>query len=408
VKANRYIWLLLWITSILNSQWNQQVSNTTRHLYGIDMINENTGFAVGEINTIRKTTNGGLNWLTIIPPYNYDYRDVSFLDINTGVITSGPGNLMIQTYNSGVSWVVRFPASDPERIQFIDSLVAYATAGFSVIKSIDGCINWTIVDTSVFLNAFNGLYFLNKDTGAVVGLRGLIRTTTNGGLSWTQRLMMLPVQFGDSTLTDVMFVNGLTGYACGNNGIVVKTINGGTNWTYLPTGVLSYLQGIYFNDANTGTIVGNTGRIMRTTNGGINWINQASPLNYPLWDVKFVNHDTGWIVGFNGLILKTTTGGWTSIKPISSVLPSQFNLYQNYPNPFNPSTNIGFQIPRSSFVKIVIYDLLGRVIAILVNEQLKSGTYEVEWNATNEPSGTFLYTIQADSYTETKKLVILK
>jgi hypothetical protein len=227
--------------------------------------------------------------------------------------------------------------------------------------------------------------------------------------------MMLPVQFGDSTLTDVMFVNSLTGYACGNNGIVVKTVNGGVNWTYLPTGVLSYLQGIYFNDANTGTVVGNTGRIMRTTNGGNNWVNQslAPPLNSPLWDVEFVSQDTGWIVGFNGIIVKTINGGFTLLEPISSNIPIYLNLYQNYPNPFNPVTKIKFDIPanvksRTSNVKVIVYDILGREIATLVNEQLKPGVYEASWDGSNYSSGVYFYSLVTEGFTQTKRMVLLK
>jgi len=102
------------------------------------------------------------------------------------------------------------------------------------------------------------------------------------------------------------------------------------------------------------------------------------------------------------------------IKPISSLVPDKFNLYQNYPNPFNPSTKIKFSVPlnkggdRGLSVTLAIYDLLGREVAVLVNEQLVPGTYEVQWNASNNTSGVYFYRLMAGSFIETKKMLLIK
>ncbi len=101
------------------------------------------------------------------------------------------------------------------------------------------------------------------------------------------------------------------------------------------------------------------------------------------------------------------------VKPISSEVPQHFELYQNYPNPFNPITKIKFSIPpvrqRHAFdVRLVIYDILGREVSVLVNEELKPGTYEVEWNASNYPSGVYFYKLISGVYSETRKMVLIK
>ena len=96
------------------------------------------------------------------------------------------------------------------------------------------------------------------------------------------------------------------------------------------------------------------------------------------------------------------------IKQISSELPKDFQLSQNYPNPFNPSTKIKFSIPKSSYTKLIIYDLLGREVAILVNEELKPGTYEAVWDAENFASGIYFIRLSAGDYTETKKMVLIR
>jgi len=89
-------------------------------------------------------------------------------------------------------------------------------------------------------------------------------------------------------------------------------------------------------------------------------------------------------------------------------LPSNFTLSQNYPNPFNPVTKIKYSIPKTSFVNITVYDVLGREIKTLVNEEKTPGNYEVEFNASGLPSGVYFYRILAGSFSETKKLILLK
>ncbi|MEO8514912.1 MAG: T9SS type A sorting domain-containing protein, partial [Ignavibacteria bacterium] len=96
-------------------------------------------------------------------------------------------------------------------------------------------------------------------------------------------------------------------------------------------------------------------------------------------------------------------------------LPAEYSLSQNYPNPFNPSTKIKFSIPNTplSFgegqgVGLFIYNSLGQQITTLINQQLTPGTYEVEWDASNFPSGLYFYQLTSGEYSETKKMILLK
>jgi type IX secretion system substrate protein/beta-propeller repeat-containing protein len=103
---------------------------------------------------------------------------------------------------------------------------------------------------------------------------------------------------------------------------------------------------------------------------------------------------------------------FSGIQNASDVYPYTFKLYQNYPNPFNPTTKIKFDISPSPLeragVRLIIYDLLGREVATLVNETLKPGTYEVEWDGSIFASGVYLYSLITSEFTETKKLILLK
>ncbi|NOS86185.1 MAG: T9SS type A sorting domain-containing protein [Ignavibacteria bacterium] len=124
--------------------------------------------------------------------------------------------------------------------------------------------------------------------------------------------------------------------------------------------------------------------------------------------MQFLNDSIGYVVGAGGTILYTTDGGITFVNHTSSDIPNGYFLSQNYPNPFNPLTNIKFDIPKRSNVKISIYDILGKEISVLVNEELNPGIFEVNWDASNFPSGVYFYKIETEDYSESKKMVLLK
>jgi len=85
-----------------------------------------------------------------------------------------------------------------------------------------------------------------------------------------------------------------------------------------------------------------------------------------------------------------------------------YRLNQNYPNPFNPSTTISFSLSSRSFVSLKVFDLIGREVATMVSEEMQAGNYTRQWNASDLPSGIYFYRLQSGSFTETKKLILLK
>jgi hypothetical protein len=100
------------------------------------------------------------------------------------------------------------------------------------------------------------------------------------------------------------------------------------------------------------------------------------------------------------------------INPISvknlPVMPVSFSLEQNYPNPFNPSTTIRYSLPHSAYVKLFVYDILGRQVAALVDKKQDAGVYETLFNASLLPSGVYFYRLEIGTFTQTKKMIILK
>ncbi|HCY76051.1 MAG TPA: hypothetical protein DHV28_09030 [Ignavibacteriales bacterium] len=92
----------------------------------------------------------------------------------------------------------------------------------------------------------------------------------------------------------------------------------------------------------------------------------------------------------------------------NEILPNLFSLSQNYPNPFNPSTKIRYAISQTAFTSLKVYSILGEEVATLINEEKTSGIYEINFDATNLTSGTYIYRLQAGDYVETRKMILLK
>ncbi len=98
----------------------------------------------------------------------------------------------------------------------------------------------------------------------------------------------------------------------------------------------------------------------------------------------------------------------TGVNQISTEIPDKFELQQNYPNPFNPTTHFGFRIAEFGLVRLTVFDVLGKEVQLLVNEELQPGSYETEWDASAYPSGVYFYKLESGSFTETKKMVLIK
>lgn len=111
---------------------------------------------------------------------------------------------------------------------------------------------------------------------------------------------------------------------------------------------------------------------------------------------------------YNYIIDNWMTSMPTGIENESKIVPDQFALLQNYPNPFNPTTSITYNLPQRSNVTLKVYDILGNEISTLVNEQKEAGLYNVQFDAGKLSSGVYIYTIQANSFVESRKMILMK
>jgi type IX secretion system substrate protein/Kelch motif protein len=146
-----------------------------------------------------------------------------------------------------------------------------------------------------------------------------------------------------------------------------------------------------FNCANAG--IGSVGY-----SNGIWKLIIASGTQYP---------NSPWIIN-NTQILTDTLCGPVGVTQNNSEIPENYSLSQNYPNPFNPTTNISYNVPKGSYVKLIVYDWVGREVTFLVNEYSKAGTYDIEFDGSNLSSGVYFYRIETGGFNDTKKMILIK
>ena len=394
-------------------QWLQQSSGVSTGLVEVRFINQNTGWVCGNGGTILKTTNGGVNWLTQnsgVPTKSLG--DIFPIDENI-IYCVGWFETILKSTNGGNNWLaIRNGPNNMGKnylgVHFINSNTGWiAGQGFYVLKTTNGGITF---DSSFVPAIFYDVYFKDNLNGLISGETGSLYKSTNGGINWSQ----INVLGEAAEFFELTFI-GDTGWIAGwQNRKIYKTTNFGTSWDSLtrvtPSPDIWNATSLFFSSINTGWICGGAGNIWRTSNGGYNWFKQVTPSNLGYGGIYFVNDSIGWSLGNSGLIVHTISSGQiVGIGSIQNETPRKYSLSQNYPNPFNPVTNIKYQIAENNTsVKLTVFDITGKEIYALVDKIQNAGTYEVSFDGINLPSGVYFYTLKANGFSITKKMLMLK
>lgn len=175
-------------------------------------------------------------------------------------------------------------------------------------------------------------------------------------------------------------------------------------------------------------------QIKSSTDGGQNWVNLVTlngGLNGELvsctsppcgicvdWKFQKIALPVGTNrIQFNGISAWGTTlfldsicvkSNLIGVKKVENSIPKSYELFQNYPNPFNSSTKIEYDLPKSITIRLTVYNVLGKEVKTLVNEKQNAGSYQVEFDGGNLPSGVYFYKLTAGDFTAVRKLVLLK
>ncbi len=419
-----------------------------------------------------KTTNGGATWSPQNIGFTTGSfpKIIYFFDANDGICVGNPKDGYWEVYttsNGGTNWTrvpqSNFPPLSANEIQtfhfyssasnsfwfmFSDAIIEFG--GF--FRTTDRGQTWErkfinngVPALPVFKDPNNGLM------GRFVPNPQLFKTT-DGGDSFTQ---ILPYNLG--------FVGGFIAYAPGTPGGYMITSGNYPGFPTTPGSAYTLDNGITWNLCDN-TVTRGISDFASATTGWCGSDNDSvykyvgSPLPVELasfnstisgnsiqltWQTATETNNQGFEIYRNGSKIAFVEGKGTTTETqdysfvdknlqsgiynyrlnqldfdgtqevvgeltVYLTLPEQFSLEQNYPNPFNPSTTIKYSIPTSEFVSLKVYDVLGNEVATLVNEQKPAGSYEIDFNATDLSSGIYLYTLQAGSYTQTKKLILMK
>lgn len=441
-------------TKTTNGGINWSYYNSGVSIANFDMVNENFGVGTGGTGNLFKTTNGGLNWNNYFKSsFSYDFWEVRFSDENTGYAIP-KNDKILKTTNAGLNWIEMTSGSDRIcSIANVNGEICYAAESSygRIHKTTNGGINWTILPinasiifTIKFLNENTGfgvckygkffktidggmtwfykdslqniesgaIDFIDENTGMIGGIR--LYKTTNGGMNWEEIIIgkrVNDIKFVTDKIVFLITNSNYNGYEY--PAYILKSTDGGNKWDSTRISA-SWPNTIQFPEQNTGYVQGND-RMYKTTNQGVNWFEINSGYAYGLQSFDWINALTGYSVGNEGAILKTTDGGGapSTIPSIPEVIPEKFSLYQNYPNPVNPSTKIKFDLPSNGNqtnipVKIIIFDILGRKLETLLDENLSAGVHEVNWNASKYAAGVYFYMLLTDGIKETKKMILIK
>ena len=436
--------ILIFIFFILNkisyeqSYWVKTNSPTNVKLKNCFFINTNTGWISGDSGRIYKTTNNGNNWDLSPSGINKTIESMFFINERLGWATglemkpdstSYSGTIILKTTNGGNSWTrsmyvdtnvflvtISFPDSSNGYMGGAYRTIVYTTnAGSSWVKA------YTDSSVSGIFPVFK-IKFLNSQTGFASGgffdLGSVLWKTTNAGRDWDGEIV------GSEPIKDLVILNSNNVIGVGGDfefgASIVKTTNAGMNWNYNFLGYFGIGESIDYRTSYEAWIsLGFAGNFLYTLNSGNNWTLTSTPDSLPIYDIQFIDSTNGWAVGDEGVVLRYNYSTSSINTNSLNLIEKNFILHQNYPNPFNPVTKIKFDIrqdvrrkaPASRSgqdVKLIIYDALGKEVRTLVNQNLEQGSYEVEFDGINLPSGIYFYELKVGNYFKVKRMLLLK
>jgi len=379
-------------TTTSGSSWIS--SSFTGNVYSMYFNNASTGWAGLDNGTLLKTTNAGSSWYSAFSTgVSSPISSISFPSITTGYFTFS--NVVFKTTNSGNSWVP-YETAVQGNIQSIscptvNNCFAAQTLGNVEVTS-NGGGNFSSNRITFRRNNLNKFITLNNvtyDTIAITLDRSTDAVITDINVSIDTVLNTL-----DSTLVFILSHNNVS------DTLIYRAGGGGSNFI-----------GTNLNDSASVLISGGTPPFTGTYRPS-RPLSQFNYVSYNgLWILKIKDSNsgksdrTGVIKSWSITITYNFSIG---VNNISKIIPSAFELKQNYPNPFNPVTNIKFSVKETNLVTLKVYDILGKEVSALVNENLNPGEYEAKFDASLLTSGIYFYRLTAGDFTAAKKLILIK
>jgi|GEM_PF-2072357 len=425
-------------------------NNSELFIGGYDYLN-------GGRSVIYKCDNKGDN---LELKYNSDEQIVNSMQFITelNAIAVGDEGMLLKTQDGGNTWFQE-TVTTSEDLNFVKFSSQFGFIGGSnglLLRTSDGGINWSQISLgttkeimSILIHTQNNIWLVGKD--------GLIMKSFDAGLIWNTVNASNEYDFNSISSKDQLHIGIYGGKKSDHSPVIMESHNGGLSFGLENTSL--QLKSINFVTKNVSGLgawaVGDYGTIYLNTDWftpveltsftasvshskvKLNW-QTATELNNQGFEIQRKLENSEWItIGFR-------TGKGTTTEPTAyfyeddiseisvtkifyklkqidfdgtasysdevgvATQPFDYALLQNYPNPFNPETIIKYEIPQISNVKIEVFDVLGKVIKVLVAEQKTAGRYEIKFDASSLASGIYYYRIKANEFVQTKKMMLIK
>lgn len=369
------------------------------------IFNNCNDILVGSQNGLYHSINKGDTWNTL----TFNISGFKFAKLNNELYLSGSLYNVFKSNNNGMNWYN----------SFVDSLSTTIIYSLHTLGNKIYGANFFIYPPRLYISTnFGNSWNLSNSgipsKGRIWNITSLgsklfccmdypycVYKSTNFGMSWFNSRSGLT-----SDIVEIIS-NGSDLYAASSDS-VFKSTNYGSNWIPASAGIST--NDIYFMNSKDNMIFCATldNGVFLSTNNGSSWskINTGfSSLNFLVSSIEF---DDEFVYA------GTYTGVWK--RPLSDFSPqnnsenenSDYDLLQNYPNPFNPNTIIKYSIQADGFVELKVFDILGKEISVLVNEKQKSGFHEIEFNGGELAAGVYFYKLKTESYTQTKRMLLIK
>jgi photosystem II stability/assembly factor-like uncharacterized protein len=421
------LFFLLLATQICFTQWHPHNSGTSVSLNSITFADANTGWIAGD-NVILKTVDGGDNWTIKLFDSKLWLTDICFANADSGLAVGNGGSdgngVILKTIDGGENWTElsvnhAFGGDSFSGVCFTNdgqgTVVGLEYGGFPwsgiILKTVDGGTTW-VSNQNISVPPLRAVSFADINNGIAVGENGTILKTTDGGINWLDHSIETETCFYDVTFIHsdmATIVGGCVPMANGAPAVILSTTDGGDNWfnQYISPNPMQLLS-VHFLSLGTKNlgIAAGTFDILTTTDEGKTWIYQLLDNTNWLGGACFSDTLNCWVVGVNGTILHASAGFTYTENAVTQ--PTEFILLQNYPNPFNSSSVISYSISQLSNVVIKVYDIVGKEVATLVDEEKPTGIYELTLNAAILPSGVYFYQLKAGDFIQTKKMILMK
>lgn len=399
-------------TATIFGQWEQAINGMGNQPVTALLAEGDTLYASTNFDLL-KSTDQGDNWVSIgngLPSWKNFY---SIVRSGNYLVAGGESPGMWLSSNNGVDWFQTTSGLDADEFVFFlyaDGNYVYAALGSpaSVAVSSDNGNTWTKSSNGLQTTQYiSGITKIGSTLYAVHSIMG-VYTSTDNGVNWQHTFA------GGIGAQDKNAIIKMGNNLCvaATNGVWTKP-DTSNNWYHTLTAGIMTGFGVYGNELY---VVGQLP--YKSLDNGMNWFEvDVTGLSTFIQNTMQFTSNYALINTYGIGVYRRNI---SQVTPVESLTPDQapktFLLEQNYPNPFNPGTRIKYAIPsviasetkQSIQTSLKIYDVLGGEVAALVNEEKSTGIYEIDFNASSLPSGVYFYKLQAGSFSETKKMVLMK